>query len=113
MTHKTREAIDEQQKQMQSSMTAEELRQEIIKLGDNPDISWADYKDRLFVLINQFERDILIERDSIWMDSIAHCDILTNDNIAEIKRAVSWHNKINYTKTRITNKDENTETLMD
>jgi len=44
-------------------------------------------------MLNQFERDILIERDSIWMDSIAHCDILTNDNIAEIKRAVSWHDK--------------------
>jgi len=102
MPHKTREAIDEQQKQMQSgNMTAEKrLARQIIKLGDDPEISWADYKKELLSLINQFERDILIERDSIWMDSIAYCDILTNENIAEIKRAVSWHDKSNQNKDK-------------
>ena len=97
MPHKTREAIDEQQKQ--SGMEAEELLFELDQLrikykGYKPDIEESSPRiDESIDLINQFKRDILIERDSIWMDSIAHCDILTNDNIAEIKRAVSWHDK--------------------
>jgi len=66
-------------------MTPEKLLYEL----HNPDKTNGEKLE----LIAQFKRDIFIERDSIWMDSIAHCDILTNDNIAEIKRAVSWHDK--------------------
>jgi len=62
--HKTREALDEQQKQMQSSMTAEELLFELDQIR-------IKYKERKFDiekgspridesidLINQFEADI-------------------------------------------------------
>ena len=73
-------------------MTPEKLLYEL----HNPDKTTGEKLE----LIAQFKRDILIERDSIWMDSIAYCDILTNENIAEIKRAVSWHDKSNQIKDK-------------
>jgi len=100
MTHKTRESIDEQQKQMQSkTITVEDLRKAIVDVLDTSK-NWKIEEKKVDSLINKFEKEVCIERDSIWMDSIAYCDILTNENIAEIKRAVSWHDKSNQNKDK-------------
>jgi len=64
MTHKTREAIDEQQKQMQSSMTAEELLFELDQIrikykGWKFDIEKGSPRiDESIDLINQFKESI-------------------------------------------------------
>ena len=52
-------------------------------------------KEECINLINQFKSEICKERDSIWFDSIANCDILTDENIVMIKEAVTWHDKPN------------------
>ena len=72
----------------------------VIEKGENRKIYYKRLYEWRLNLINQSKSDWCIERDSIWMDSIAHCDILTNENIAEIKRAVSWHDKSNQIKDK-------------
>jgi len=50
-------------------MTVEELQHEIIKLGDTPDISWHDYKERLSELITQFEKECINDFVEFCSDS--------------------------------------------
>ena len=64
MPHKTREAIDEQQKQMQSSMTAEEIELQIFENfleWYERKISKEELKQNIHTLINQFKKGIARE----------------------------------------------------